>query len=106
MKLLLVYITAQDKKQARMIGKTLVAEKLAACANIIENMNSFYFWEGKLCDDKEAVLICKTRATLLPALIRRVKKLHPYKVPCIVALPIVGGNRDFLTWVGKETGKT
>jgi|WetSurMetagenome_2_1015567.scaffolds.fasta_scaffold100231_3 periplasmic divalent cation tolerance protein len=101
--LILVYITVKDKNQARAIGKALVREKYAACANIIDRINSFYFWEGSLCDDNEAALIVKTRKSLLDRLIKRVKELHTYSVPCIVALPIVGGNPDFLKWVQKET---
>jgi periplasmic divalent cation tolerance protein len=99
----IVYITAKDLTQARLIGKTLVCEKLAACANIFDRMNSFYFWDGKLCDDREAVLFVKTKKALLDRLVKRVKELHTYAVPCIVAFPIIGGNSDFLAWVGKET---
>ena len=106
MKFLFVYITAKDKAQARLIGKALVAERLAACVNILGPMNSFYVWGGKLCDDTEAVLIAKTRATLLRRLVKRVKALHSYEIPCIVALPIVGGNEEFLEWLGKETATT
>jgi periplasmic divalent cation tolerance protein len=102
---LMVYITTRDKKQARRIGRALVDSRLAACANIIGGMNSFYFWEGKLCDDREAVLIVKTRDTLLDNLIKMVKALHTYKVPCIVALPIVGGNREYLAWLKQETSQ-
>ena len=103
MRFLFVYITAKDRQQARAIGKTIVTEKLAACVNIIDGMNSIYFWEGKLCDDTEAVLIAKTRDTMLDRLTKRVKELHSYSVPCIVALPIVGGNREYLGWLRNET---
>ena len=101
--IVLVYITVRDKDQARTIGRTLVVEKLAACANIVDGMNSFYVWKGELCDDHETVLIVKTRKTLLGPLIRRVKQLHSYDVPCIVAVPVVGGNPEFLRWVMDET---
>jgi periplasmic divalent cation tolerance protein len=104
--IILVYITAKDKNQARAIGRALVREKYAACANIIDRMNSLYFWEGSLCDETEAVLLIKTRKSLLDSVIKRVKDLHTYSVPCIVALPIVGGNPDFLKWVKKETDGT
>jgi periplasmic divalent cation tolerance protein len=100
---LMVYITARDKKQARAIGKTLVTERLAACANIFDGMNSLYFWEGRFCDDREAVLIVKTQKAHLDRLIQRVKTLHSYSVPCIVAWPIAGGNKEYLDWVKKET---
>lgn len=103
MKPLFVYITAKDKKQARQIGKALVTEKIVACVNIIDGVNSLYFWEGKFCDDTEAVLVAKTLDTNLERLVKRVKKLHTYKVPCIVALPIVGGNEGFLRWIKSET---
>jgi periplasmic divalent cation tolerance protein len=103
MKPLFVYITVKDKKQARRIGRALVSEKIVACVNILDGVNSLYFWEGKLCDDTEAVLVAKTTDINLERLVDRVKKLHTYLVPCIVALPIVGGNEDFLKWVKKET---
>ena len=106
MKLLMIYITTKDKDEARRIGKALVAEKLAACVNILDKMNSFYFWNGELCDDSETVLIAKTRDTLLSRVVRRVKELHTYEIPCIVALPIVGGNSDFLSWIKDETAST
>ena len=103
MRLIMAYITARDARQARAMGKTLVRERLAACANILSGMDSFYFWEGRLCRGREAVLIVKTRAALLERLVARVKKLHSYSVPCIVAWPITGGNRDFIAWALKET---
>lgn len=104
MKPLLVYITARDKKQAMTLGRTLVEERLAACANISGRIDSFYFWEGRLCREHEAALIVKTSHELLNRLVKRVKTLHSYSVPCIVALPIIGGNKNFLAWVKKETG--
>ncbi len=103
MKLNFVYITTKDKEEARKIGKALVEEKLAACVNIIDAMNSFYFWEGKLQDEQEAILIAKTKEKLVPELTQRVKSLHSYSCPCVVALPIMDGNQDFLAWVEAET---
>jgi periplasmic divalent cation tolerance protein len=103
MKPILVYITAKDRAQAEVIGRAIVAEKIVACVNILPQMTSVYHWEGKLCRSREAVLIAKTRDTLLPRLVKRVKALHTYSVPCIAALPIQGGNPDFLRWIGKET---
>lgn len=100
---LFIYMTTKDRKEARRIGKALVEEKLAACVNILDGMNSFYFWEGKLHDEREAVLIAKTMDSLLPRFVTRVKRLHSYSAPCIVAMPIVGGNRNFLSWIARET---
>ncbi len=99
----MVYITTATKDEARVIGKALVAERLAACVNIIEGMNSMYWWQGEIQDEQETVLIAKTRAARVEALIERVKQLHSYDVPCVVALPIRAGNPDFLAWIEAET---
>jgi len=99
----LVYITIETKSQARSLGRTLVEERLVACANVIEGMNSIYWWEGKIEEAEEAVLIVKTRRARLDQLIARVKALHGYDCPCIVALPILGGNPDYLAWIDRET---
>ena len=103
MKINLVYMTAGDMDEARAIGRDLVSGRLAACVNIIDNMNSIYRWEGEIQDDREVVIIAKTRETLVPDLIDRVKALHSYDCPCIVSLPIIDGNQAFLDWVAEET---
>jgi len=103
MDLRFVYMTAKDKEEARSIGKVLVTEKLAACVNIFDGMNSLYFWNEQLKDDTEAVLIAKTTEERVAKLIERVKALHSYDCPCIVVLPLVGGNEEFLEWVRKAT---
>ncbi|MBL7084948.1 MAG: divalent-cation tolerance protein CutA [Candidatus Omnitrophica bacterium] len=103
MNLNLVYITTKDKAQARKIGQELVKERLAGCINIIDNMNSMYWWEGKIQDDNEAILIAKTKETLVKELIKKVKSLHSYSCPCIISLPILEGNKDYLEWLQKET---
>lgn len=99
----LIYITCPNREEALMIGKSLVEQRLAACANVLNGMTSVYWWEGKVQDDQECVLILKTRETLVPALIQKVKKLHSYDVPAIVSLPILDGNPDYLQWIGRET---
>ncbi|MBD3320133.1 MAG: divalent cation tolerance protein CutA [Chitinivibrionales bacterium] len=100
----MVYITAGNYDEARVIGKALVEEHLAACANILENMKSLYFWENALQDDSEAVLIVKTQTRLIDKMTQRITALHSYDVPCVVALPIVGGNPEYIRWVCDETG--
>jgi len=97
-----IYMTAGSKDEARKIGKALVVSRLAACVNIIDNMNSFYMWEGKLQNDTEIVIIAKTTEDRLPALIEKVKSLHSYDCPCIVSIPVSGGNQDFLDWIAEE----
>jgi len=102
MDLRFVYITCEDSDQAARIGRALVAERLAACANLLDGMRSVYWWEGEIQDDIECVLIAKTRADRMEALIERVRALHSYEVPCVVGLPIREGNPDYLAWVEAE----
>jgi periplasmic divalent cation tolerance protein len=99
----LIYITASGMDEARTVGRALVSERLAACVNIIENMQSMYWWEGEIQEDREVILLAKTRETLVQRLISRVKELHSYDVPCVVSLPITGGNPAFLDWIVAET---
>jgi periplasmic divalent cation tolerance protein len=101
-KVMLVYVTARERVQAEEIGIAAVREHLAACANVLDNMKSFYWWHGEIQHDSEAVLILKTTASRLDALVARVKELHSYDVPCIEALPIVGGFAPYLDWVRAE----
>ena len=103
MKLVFVYITAASLAEARRIGRALVTARLAACVNILAPIRSIYRWKGRVRQDREWVLIAKTRADRAEALIRKVKSLHSYEVPCIVALPILKGNRAFLEWIADET---
>ncbi len=99
----LVYMTAESVDQARRLGRTLVERRLAACVNILPDMQSLYWWDGAVQEGQEAVLVAKTREDLAPALTEAVKALHSYKCPCVVVLPIIGGNPDFLRWIGAET---
>lgn len=102
MKVNLIYITTENKIEAERIGQVLVEERLAACVNIIDGMQSIYHWEGKLTKDTETILIAKTTTAKTSNLTERVKALHKYDCPCIVVLPITGGNDTFLQWVGEE----
>jgi periplasmic divalent cation tolerance protein len=103
MDLRLVYITTKDKEEARRIGRTLVEERLVACVNILDGLNSMYWWEGKIADENEALVIAKTKGPLVRAVIEKVKSMHSYTCPCVVALPILEGNQDFLKWICDET---
>lgn len=98
-----VYITASDGAEAVRIGRALVEERLAACANVLNNMTSIYRWRGEICEDSEAVLIAKTTDDKVAALTERVKGLHSYDCPCVVALPVTGGNGAFLDWIEEQT---
>lgn len=98
----LVYMTAPNREEALKLARLLVEERLAACANVLGAITSVYWWDGKLNEDGEVALIAKTRAALVEALTERVKQVHPYECPCIVALPIDGGNPAFLAWISAE----
>lgn len=102
MQLIFVYITTKDKLQATQIGKVLVEEHLAACVNILDAMQSIYLWNGALQQESEAVLIAKTTESMLEKLTSRVKELHTYSCPCIISLPIQGGNNDYLSWLEQQ----
>lgn len=99
MKINFVYMTAGSKDEARIIGKELVASRLAAAVNILDNINSFYRWNGEIHDDTEVVLIAKTTEDRIPELIEKVKSMHNYDCPCIVSLPVLGGHQPYLDWI-------
>ena len=96
-------MTAKDRRQALRIGRSLVEKRLASCVNLLGRIESIYWWDGRLNSDKETAFIAKTNRRNLAKLISEVKAGHSYSVPCIVAMPVVGGNPDFLAWINKET---
>ena len=98
-----VYITAGSPQEARTIAQILVTERLAACANLVPEMESIYFWKDALQQDREAVLILKTRGARLEALRARVLELHSYDCPCILEFPVMSGNDAFLDWIREQT---
>ena len=102
-KFCLVYMTAGSIEEAKSIGQILVVQNLVACVNLLENMTSIYKWEEKLEESQEVIMIAKTRKTLMPKLIETVKSRHSYDCPCILELPIQGGNPDFLSWIERQT---
>ncbi len=100
---MLIYMTASDADEAKRVGRALVEARLAACVNVLPGMIPIFWWEGRVQEDSEAVLIAKTTAELVEALVAKVRELHSYDCPCVVALPISGGNPDFLDWIRTET---
>ncbi len=100
-----VYMTAGSKAEAQKIGNALVEHRLAACVNILDNMQSIYRWKERIQQDAEVVIIAKTTDNLVSALVDRVKSLHSYDCPCIVSLPILDGYPPFLDWVHAEVKK-
>ena len=103
-KFVTVLVTAPPDKVAD-IARTVVQEKLVACANILSGVRSIYAWEGDIHDDGESLMILKTRASLLEALRHRVIQIHPYDLPEVIALPIVGGHPPYLQWISDSTQK-
>ena len=103
MKFVSLYVTAANAREARKLAADLVENRLAACVNILGPVRSIYRWKGKVEAAREVVLLAKTRAALADRAIRRIKALHSYEVPCVVALPILKGHPAFLRWIADET---
>lgn len=97
------YITAPSEDEAVRIAHALVESRLAACANIVMNIRSIYFWKGSIEDDAEVLMIVKTRKSLFHKLSEKVKEMHSYDVPEVIALPIVAGSEDYLNWLREST---
>jgi periplasmic divalent cation tolerance protein len=96
---IILFITTGSDEEAQKISKILLERKKVACVNIIDKVSSRFWWESKLDSAQENLLIAKTKTSLLPEIIELVKKAHSYYVPEIIALPIIGGNQDYLEWL-------
>lgn len=100
---ILVYCTCKDLDEARRIAEICVENRLAACANLLPTMHSIYWWDSKLEESNEVVLLFKTKTELFSSLKDKILALHSYKVPCIISLPILDGNSSYLDWISSET---
>lgn len=98
----MLYVTCASVNDARSIARTLVGERLVACANIVDPMQSIYWWQGEVVEDSETVLVLKTAANRVPQAIARVHELHDYDLPCIVELPLARGYPAYLDWIVAE----
>lgn len=98
-----VFVTTSTIDEARKIGKTLVEERLIACVNILPQVESIFYWQEKICNEKEALMIIKTKKPLIDDIIKRVKSIHSYSIPEIIALPIISGSEDYIKWVKDAT---
>ncbi len=103
---IVIFITANDAEEAENIAEVLLGQRLAACINIIPSINSSFWWEGKLETAQESMIVVKTEAARLPEIIQSVKTVHSNTVPEIIALPIIGGNQDYLDWIDNEVSET
>ena len=102
-KFTIVLVTASSEEEAKRIAQALVEKKLAACVNIVKDIKSIFRWKGKLSEEKELLLVIKTKSRQLKNIEAEVKKLHLYEVPEIIALPIISGSKDYLYWLDSET---
>jgi len=100
---IVILITAGSPDEAATIGRALVDEHLVACVNIVPGVRSFFFWEGKTQEAHEVLMICKSRMPLMDGVIARVRSLHSYTVPEIIALPVAAGLPGYLAWVKDAT---
>lgn len=100
---IVVFCTAANKKEAGRIAKGLLKDKLCACVNIIDNVASLFRWQGKIDNAKESLLVIKTRRAVFAKLTKKIRSLHSYEVPEIIALPIIAGNKKYLEWIDEST---
>jgi len=103
MEAIVVYITAPSEEEAAKLALALVEERLAACVNIVRSIRSIYRWQGNIEDDAEVLMIVKTQKHNYPTLEKRVREMHSYSVPEIIALPIMEGSADYLKWLEEST---
>ena len=97
-----IFITCAHKKQARLIAQELIKHKLAACVNIVDNIESLFWWQGNIDRAKEVLLIVKSKKSKLAKIIQQVKSLHSYLTPEIIALPLIGGSKSYLEWIDES----
>lgn len=102
---IVVLITAKDVEEAERIAAALLKEKLIACANIIKDVHSFFWWDAKIDSAQEVLLILKSKKSLFKRIVKSVTSVHSYKVPEIIALPIIHGYNPYLKWINESTSK-
>lgn len=99
--MIFIYITCKNKKEAEKIGLSLIKKRLAGCCNIFP-IESIYWWDRKITEDREVVLIAKTLKKNFKKVEKEVKRLHSYELPCILEIPIRKGSSEYLNWLKKE----
>jgi periplasmic divalent cation tolerance protein len=96
---IIILVTAKNKQEAKKIAGGLIKAKLAACVNILDKIDSIFFWAGKVDRARESLLLIKSKKEQLPKIIKLVKSLHSYEVPEIIAVPIIAGDKPYLRWI-------
>ena len=99
---IVIFVTTGTEEEARTIAGQLISEKKAACVNVVPWVDSTFSWQGKIESEPESLLIIKSKSSALPQIVDLVKQLHSYEVPEIIAMPISGGNDEYLNWVDSE----
>jgi periplasmic divalent cation tolerance protein len=99
---IVIFVTAKDQKEASQIARGLLRAKLIACANIIDGVRSLFWWQGKIDSSREVLLVLKTKKNLFKKVAVKVKALHSYQTPEIIALPIACGSEDYLKWINSS----
>jgi periplasmic divalent cation tolerance protein len=99
----IIYTTIDNEQDARKIANFLVEEQIVACVNIISNIESIYRWKGQIEEEKEIIIIAKTTDENVRKTITRIKELHKYEIPDIIAIPVIDGNNDYLDYITRET---
>lgn len=99
---IVLFITTASTEEAQRIASVLLNKRKAACVNIVSKISSFFWWQEKLVSAQESLLIIKTKTSILNEIVNLVKEHHSYNIPEIIALPIIGGNQDYLEWIGKS----
>ncbi len=100
---ILVLVTAPSTDKAAELARTLVEEQLAACGNIVPGVRSIFRWDGAVQREAEVLIVLKTVAARIPAVLDRVPELHPYAVPEVLVVPIEAGHGAYLDWVRRES---
>ncbi len=100
-----IITTIDTQEGAQTLAKSILEAHLAACVQILNNIESFYWWEGKIESSKEWMLFIKTTENLYKTVENFIKDFHPYEVPEIIAISIIDGNKDYLKWITNETKK-
>lgn len=103
MEYIVVYCTVPNKKEGKEIAKALVENSLAACVNIVDKIESIFSWDGEINEEKEVLLIIKTRKALFTKINHTIQKLHSYNVPEVIATPIIEADETYLKWISHET---
>jgi periplasmic divalent cation tolerance protein len=99
---IIVLITCPDADEGKRIAHALLVERLAACVNIVPGLFSKFWWTGKIHEANECLMIVKTKKSVLRKLIRKVKEMHQYENPEIIAIPVIGGSKEFTKWIDDE----